>query len=149
MTHVLRSKRGFTLIELLLTIVMITLMASVMIPVFIRFQYRDDIDVAASSLVTSFRRAQALAASGELDSAWGVSVQSGKIYLYKGASYAARDTTYDETYDISTAISATGVTEINYAQTTGVPSTSGTTTLTGVNSEQEVITTNAKGIVNY
>ena len=139
---------GFTIIELLVVIAIITIVGAIALPVSIDFQKRNDLDVAQVTFVQGVRRAQQMSMSGEVDSAWGVAAVSGKIVIFKGASYAARDVNYDENYDLSTAISISGQAEYDFALTTGMPAQIGTLTLTNGN-YQKTVGVNAKGIVNY
>ena len=141
------AKAGFTLLEMLISLAIIASLSALSFPFISSFQKRNDLEVATNTAVQTIRRAQSLSMASEGDSTWGLSVISGDIVLYKGANYAARDTTYDEKYSISTGIAATGVTDVSFAKLTGVPSATGTLTLTG--GDTKVITINGKGVVNY
>lgn len=143
------DKRGFTLIEIMLSVAAIAVIAGIGIPVYQAFQNRNEVDVAAMEFGQALRRAQAFSMASTGDSTWGVSIQSGSIVVFKGASYAARDTTYDETYDLATAIGISGTTEYVFAKMSGTPSTSGTVTVTSPNNETRSITLSAKGLVSY
>lgn len=69
--------------------------------------------------------------------------------LFKGASYVARDVVYDEVFDVPTSITPSGVSEIVYTKFTGLPSVTGTVTLTSNTNETRSITINAKGTASY
>lgn len=143
---------GFTLLELLLSVALITVLAGLSLPVASRFQILTDADVAATTIAQSLRRAQALARSGDGDTTWGVSVDdsdNNKIVMFRGASYAARDTGYDEEFDLPASITPTGVSEVVFAKLTGDPDTTGTTTLTTATNQVRTITINAVGMVSY
>lgn len=141
--------RGFTLLEVLLSIAIIGLITGIGIPVYQSFQVRNDLDIATVSIAQSLRRAETLAEAVDGDISWGIRVQSGSITLFKGTSYAARDTNFDEVFQVPTSIAPSGVQEIVFAKFTGLPQTTGTTTLTSNTNETRTITINAKGMVSY
>ena len=140
---------GFTLLEVLLSIAAITIIAGIGVPVYQSFQNRNDLDIAAVSFAQTARRAQTLAQAVDGDTSWGIKAQSGSITLFKGASYSGRDTSYDETFTMPSSIIVSGTQEFVFAKFTGLPQTTGTLTLTSVNSEARSITVNGKGMAGY
>jgi len=145
----LRSGNGFTLLEVLLSFAVIAMLAAFSIPIYQSFQVKNDFDVTVNSTVQTLRRAQVLSQAVDGDTSWGVKLQSGSMVLFKGVSYASRDATYDEIFDVPTSITASGVTEVVYAKFTGLPVTTGNITLTSVNGDTKNIVINAKGMINY
>lgn len=145
------SRQGFTLIELLLSMAVVGILTAISIPVLSRVQTKNDLDTATQSLVSSLRRASILTQSVDGDTSWGVKVQSGSITLFKGASFAARDTTYDEVYSVPTTLSASGISEIVMSKFTGYPTNSGSAVLTNtaLPSESATVTVNGRGMVSY
>lgn len=141
-------KRGFTLIELLLSIVIISMLTGLSMPAYRILLTKNDLDIASNIIASSFRRAQILTQGVDGDSSWGVKAQSGSVVIFKGASYTARDVTFDEMIEISSTIGISGITEIVFAKLTGLPQTTGTTTLSTEN-DTNTITINAKGMVDY
>lgn len=142
------STSGFTLIEVLLVVSIMAVASLIVAPVSIDYQQRNDLDTSQITFAQGVRRAQQLSMSGEGDSAWGVNAVSGEIVIFKGNTYATRDTAYDENYDISSAITFTGQLEYDFAKITGLPAQTGTATFTDNNYQKQVVV-NAKGIVNY
>lgn len=140
---------GFTLIEVMLSVVAIAVIAGISIPVYQSFQVRNDLDIATVEIAQSARRAQTLSQAVDGDTSWGIKIQSGSIVVFKGASYAARDTTFDEVFEVPTSITPSGVSEIVFTKFTGLPQTTGTISLTSNANETRTITINAKGMVNY
>ncbi len=140
---------GFTLIELLLAISMMGILAGIGLPVYQSFQNRNDVELATMIFVQGVRRAQVLARGVDGDANWGMYVTTGTVTLYSGASYAARTTTLDETYDISSGTMITGTNEFNFSKFTGLPAAGGTVVFTSPNNETRTITINAKGTVSY
>ena len=141
---------GFTLIEVLLSVAIISLITGMSLPILASFNDRNDLDLTTQSIVSQLRRAQTYSRGVNGDSQWGVYAQNGNAILFKGSSYAARDTSYDESTTISPAITVTGLGELLFAKLDGTPSTTGSLTLTNTNTnETRTITINAKGMVSY
>jgi len=140
---------GFTLIEVLLSIAGVAIIAGISIPVYQSFQVRNDLDIATVEIAQSARRTQTLSQAVDGDTSWGIKIQSGSVAVFKGVSYAARDSTFDEVFEVPTSITASGISEIVFAKFTGLPQTTGTITLTSNTNETRTITINAKGMVSY
>lgn len=144
---------GFTLLEILLSITTIAIIAGISIPIYQAFQNRNNLDIAAVTFAQTARRAQVLAQATDGDTSWGVRAQIGSITLFKGTSYAGRDASYDETFDLPSSITPSSALgnfwEVVFTKFTGLPQATGTLTLTSVNNETRNITLNAKGTASY
>ncbi len=149
--HILKYKKnsGITLIEILLSVSVLGLLAGLATPVYQSFQVRNDLEVAKNTAVQSLRRAQVEAQSGVGDSPWGVYFGDGDITLFKGASFATRSAGFDEFFDVPASIVRTGLSEVVFSKLEGVPSATGTVTLTSNTNETRNITINAKGMVDF
>ena len=146
----MKQTSGFTLIEVLLSVAIIGLITGMSLPVLASFNDRNDLDLTAQSIASQLRRAQTYTRGINGDSQWGVRAQNGSATLFKGSSYAARDTSYDEPTTISSSIAVTGLSDLLFAKLDGTPSATGTITLTNTNTnETRTITINAKGMVSY
>lgn len=141
--------RGFTLIELLLSLALIAIVTAVALPVSRTFQSRNDLDLAANTAAQTLRRAQTLAQGMDGDTSWGMQVTTGSITLFRGTSYATRDTSFDEITTLPPTISSSGLTEIVFSKFTGDPTSTGTLTLTGLENEIRTLTINTKGTIAY
>ena len=143
------TMRGFTLIELLIVIAIIGLLVGVALPSLNLLISQTNVTDAAATYAQTLRRAESLAIAGRNDSACGVHLATSSIVLFKGTSYAARDTQYDDSYTTSNFVPS-GLTEISFAKFTGLPSATGDTTLTNDRgSSTKTITINAKGTILY
>ncbi len=146
---ILGKGEGFTLIELLLSISVIMLIAGLSAPVYQSFQVRNDLDIATVATAQSLRRAQMLSQAVDGDTTWGVKAQTGSVVLFKGANYAARDTSYDEIFDVQESIAPSGVSEIVFTKFAGLPQTAGTIIYTSNANETRTITINAEGMISF
>ena len=144
-----KNNRGFTLIEIMLVVALIVAIGGISVPVYQAFQVRNNLDMAAYTITQMLRRAQVLAQSGEGDATWGVHIASGSATLFKGASFAGRDTTVDEISEISSDMVSSGVSEIIFSKLLGEPQTTGNVVLTTSNNDTKTITINAKGTIEY
>lgn len=144
----MKTSRGFSLLELLLSVALIGVIAAFSIPVYLNMQVKNDLDIAAVTVSQTLRRAQVLSQAVEGDISWGVKIQTGSITLFKGTSYAARDSSFDETFSINANLSSSGVLEEVYTKFYGMPGTAGSITLSSPN-DSRIITINAKGMIDY
>lgn len=144
-----RFNDGFTLVEVLLSIAVIAVLAGISAPVFMRLATKNDLDTAVVTLAQLWRRGQELSMANDGDILWGVKVQSGSITLFKGTSFVARDTTYDEIFSLPSTISVSGaVAEVTFSKLTGTPSATGTISLTSFG-DTTTLSINSKGTVSY
>lgn len=143
------EQRGFTLLELLLSIGLIALLGALSLPVYRSFQVRTDVDITALETAHSLRRAQVLAQAVQDDSTWGVRVEATTITLFKGASYATRDTAFDEVFEFPATIVRSGTQEAVFDRVTGEPNTTGSFTFTSLDGDARTVQLNAKGAVSY
>lgn len=146
--EVRKNQNGFTLIELLLVISMLALFTTFSGMLFSKTTTRNNLAVSGITATNLLRRAQILSRANYRDSAWGVSVVSGSIRLYKGSSFATRDASFDEVAEIASSVNVSGTTEFNFNKVTGIPVTTGTLTFTAPSlSETRIITVNSKGVI--
>lgn len=140
---------GFTLIEVMLSTAIIVMLVGLTAPVFETFVRRNDLDLTTQSIASLMRRARTYARSVSTDNAWGIEMQTSSAILFRGTSFASRDTTYDETVAIPATITPSGLTEVQFAKLTAAPNTTGTITLTSTANSTRTITINAKGTVDF
>lgn len=143
------STKGFTLPEMLLSVSLLAIIGGMIIPSYHTFLVRNDLDIATVTLAQNLRQAQSLSQSADGDMTWGVHVGVGSILIYKGVSYIARDSTFDQNTQMPKSIVPTGLSEINFSKVVGLPNATGTFTLTSQANEKRTITINEKGMVDY
>jgi prepilin-type N-terminal cleavage/methylation domain-containing protein len=144
------NAKGFTLVEMLLSVGIITLLVGVSLPVYAGFVSSNDLDLTTQNIASALRRAQEYARGVSGDSQWGVAVQPNQAVLFKGATYATRTAGFDEPTTISSTVTPSGLTEIDFSKLSAAPSTTGSITLTSsTTGGVRVITINAKGTIGY
>ena len=143
------NNRGFTLIEALLSVSIVGIIAGLSIPVYQSFLVRNDLSNTVEGVASSVRRANTYARSVKDDSIWGIKVQNSVITLFKGTSFASRDTAYDETVNLPGTLAASGLDEVTFAKLSGTPSTTGTITVTATSNDTRTVMINAEGMVAY
>jgi len=144
-----RYQAGFTLIEVLLSVVIITMLTALSLPVYASFVQRNDLDLAAQNLATTIRRAETYARAVNYGTAWSVEIQTSNIVLFQGTVFATRDTALDETTSIPGSVTPSGLGEIQFTKLSAAPNVTGTVTLTDAANEVRTVTINAKGVVSY
>ena len=145
----MRREGGFTLVELLLSVVIIGLLVGVTAPLYNSFLRQNDLDITLQQVAHTLRRAQTYARGVNGDSVWSVAVQSDAITLFKGTTFASRDTSFDEVISLPATITASGLSEVQFSKVTAAPNTTGTVNLTTTAGEVKTVTLNAKGMVEY
>lgn len=148
MSRKFKSNYGFTLLELLLSVAVISALAGLSLSVYRTLLQKNDLDIAAVTIAQSLRRSQLLSQTVDGDTTWGVKVQSGSIVVFKGASYATRDTAFDETFEVLGTIGIGGVTETVFSKFTGLPLTTGTLNLS-TEGDSRSVSINEKGTVSF
>ena len=143
------NQQGFTLIEVLLSVAILTLLTGLSLPVYETFVRRNDLDLTTQSIVASVRRAESYARGVNGDSTWGIEFLSSGVTLFQGATYASRNSAFDETIPLPNSLSISGTTEVVFSKLSAAPSTTGSVTLSGTTNDTRTITINAKGMVDY
>jgi Tfp pilus assembly protein FimT len=141
--------RGFSFVEAILIIALLSISAGIGIPAFSSLNRQNMLVVAESALVNFTRLAQARAGGIEDDSEWGVSVSTGAVVLFRGATFVARDPLYDETATISSRISVSGLSEIVFSRQDALAIAPGAFILTAPGMPSRTISINKFGMIEY
>lgn len=123
--------RGFTLIEILLSIAILSLLMSFLISAEDKVLSRNRLFEATATVTTAVRTASLKSKIADQDSAWGAMLAAEHITVYKGATYATRDTNMDDVVDLPAGItiSATGGNDIAFKKLSGSPTKDSTITI--------------------
>ncbi len=133
----LSVRSAFTLIELVLVIGIISGALAFVVPAYRDYQIRNDLNIAAEHVSQALGRARILAQGGARSSAWGFSVSHRT--LFAGGQYDGRDITGDELYYFPDTIETSGLDEVSFAASTGIPSATGTIILTSLRGERRTV----------
>lgn len=115
--------KAFTLIEVLLTVALLSIVVLVTSPFMGRFLFAQGLPIAVDELRGSLAKAREYSLLGKNGSQWGVFVSGQTITLFRGDSFASRDASFDETYDIPSQVTLVASDEVVFARVSGVPST--------------------------
>lgn len=140
--------KGFTILEVLLSLILISVIAGISVPIYNSFQIKNNLDVASNTVIQTLRRAQILSQAVDGDTSWGVKISDENVTLFRGTSFFGRDIGFEEEFGIP-AITNSGLQEIVFDKFSGNPQSSGTIILTSVSGEVRQITINEKGTIDY
>jgi len=139
---------GYTLIEEVLVVAIIAVLAVFGIPIYDGLQNSNGLDVSVNTLVQDLYQAQILSRNEQNSTSYGVYVTNTTITFYAGTSYATRNTATANVFNMPVTIIASGLSEVDFSKFYGLPSTTGTFTLTN-NSTARAVTINSIGMVDY
>ena len=153
--------RGFTLVELIITIGLGVILTVSVIPLFGNLQVATQLNEQSALIVQTLRSAREQAVAGYNNSASGVFIQinpvgaDNYISYYQGASYATRNSAYDQTKTMESQLSFQNISftatstniDINFAKSTGVPNNIGTFLITHSVSGQRSVSVNRYGAI--
>ena len=143
---------GLTLLETLLVVGVLAILLSLSLPLGLDFYQNQQLDSVSQEITQTLRRAQLRAMAGELDSSFGLFFANSQYVLFKGDSYLARDSQYDEVFEIAGAIALSGLSEIVFLKLEGKPKEGpegfGGAIILSTNSNQKTIGINGMGRVN-
>lgn len=140
--------KGFTLIEIFLTIIIILLLVTLVLPLGLDFYKRQQLQVYSQQILYTFRKAQLKAMASEADSSFGVYITNDNYTLFKGNSYAARNSQYDEVFDLPMIITVQdSPKEFTFSKFKGKPNITGNIILNS-DSQSQTITINEVGRIN-
>lgn len=146
--YVFSSSKGITLFEVILTIAIFALLIGFSLPFTVNLYQEREFDVHLKSIAQSLRRAQLRAMAGEGESSFGIYFGPHQYVLFKGDSYAGRDTAFDELFELPDDFSISGISELIFSRIKGIPSDRGDITLTS-GDKLGTINVNEVGMINY
>jgi len=139
--------RSFTLVEFLLVIVVMAILIGFGLPLSFGLYKNQQLDITSQGVVQALRDAQQKAMGVENDSSFGVYFNSNNYILFQGSSFASRNSQYDEVFDFSRLITISGLQEIVFSKSEGLPSATGDIILSNTD-RTKTININNLGRVN-
>ncbi len=139
--------KGFSLIEIMLVMTLTFIVMLFVMPIGMSFYRAQLLTEATNTLVSNLRLAQSSALSGKNNDSFGVSVQEGEFVVFQGDSYGSRTVTEDTVFPVSSAVEVTGLTEVVFERWVGMPSATGTVTLS-YGERQRTININSAGLIS-
>ena len=147
--HSNNCKSGFSIIEVLLVLAIFSIIVFLSLPLVSGAFVQNDSEDASLLTVSTIRQAQNNARNGLQDSVWGVRINFPTLILFRGATYASRDPTYDSELTLSSHLTISGLSEITFSKLDGLPSTTGNIVITNLNNKTVTIYINEKGTIFY
>jgi len=143
-----RIASGFTLVEIILAVALIAIIGGVTVGVSQRVLVQNDQLAAENAVIADLRAARERSLGNADDSQWGVRIESGTITIFRGSSYASRDTQADVTTPISDTITVSGDQEYVFSQLTGAVDETGSVTITSASDRTQTLSVNQYGVAN-
>ena len=145
-------KRGFGILEILVVLAILTLIILVVLPSFAKIRERKVLDTAVADVVSALDKAKSYSLSSVDSSEYGVHFESSQIVIFKGTVYSSMDVNNENILVFSPAyISDIGLTggasDIYFDRLSGVPSKTGTITVTS-SSVSKTITISVTGAIS-
>jgi prepilin-type N-terminal cleavage/methylation domain-containing protein len=119
------ARRGFTLFEILVSLAIGLILVGGAAAYSFAFSKDRHLYAASDTAVSYLRTAAMRAIQSEGNSSHGVSLSGGQFTLFRGSSYASRDTDHDIIWASPAYVTASGPQEIVFGKQTAVPSVTG------------------------
>ena len=142
------TRSGITLIEVLLVVALLFVVFSMSAIFYSNYYGYSAASVTMQQLAFELQKAQMYSVMGRQGSGWGVTYASGSIVLYAGASYAARNTNFVESYAVASSVLITGMNETDFARRTGFPNITSTVSITDSGRTRTLIV-QPQGTISY
>ena len=136
--------KGFSLVELLIVIGGTIIIVALTLPVGVNFYRSQIVAETRDDILLTIRKAQFQAGQQKNDSSFGVKFFPDSYVLFQGSSYGARITSEDENFSLANGVSVSGIDELVFAKTSGLPDTIGTINIT-FGSDTYKINVNSQG----
>ena len=122
-------KRGFTLFEVLLIIAIVAAVFVISAPYDLEFYRGQLTGDAQANIIDALQRARHNAVLQKNDSDFGVHIEAPNYVIFQGSDYNDRVMEQDEVFPLVDSLTFGGPTDIVFSKLTGVPSATGTITI--------------------
>ena len=134
--------------ELIITLGISAMILAVSWPLISNMYLSFQITSERDNLIGVLRKAQSLAFTNQDQSSYGLYILENQYIVFKGDSYAARDTAFDEKFAKPSDIIISGLSEVVFTSLSGIPNATGTFNIS--NSRQNLsIQINEEGTINW
>jgi len=140
------ENKGITLVELLLVISLGAILSAASVPIASSFLIRSNLRDSKDKLVSQLYKAKINSMTNKENSSWGVSTTGNDIIVFKGSSYATRDSAFDQAFNHPNSINITSH-EIIFTQYTG-DTTQTTYSISNNQNETFTVSVNQVGNIN-
>lgn len=137
--------KGFTLLEILIVIVLIIMIVIMSAVLGRQTILNQELERIRETVRSELVRAQGDTIAGTRDSPWGVAFGATTVTRFLGTSYATRNQAFDAITTFQN-VTITGPAEIVFSRPEGVPTTTGTITIT-LGARTTTVTVNAAGAI--
>ncbi len=147
----LKSRKGITLVEILIVVSISVLILLILLPIYGNLQMSSQLNEVSSLFIQTYRIAKNNSIARLNEFSHGVKMLSPKVYiLYQGSSYSSRNIDYDRSINVGNGVNLSwnltgGTDDINFSKGLGVPSVTGTVTITHEIKDSRVIDLNGYG----
>ncbi len=156
----IKKPNGFTLIELVIVVAILAVLSSALITDFVLWTKKTDVNTASQEFANVLRLAKNKALSSENNSQYGVYLNTlnspSQYILFKGATYATRDSASDNIYSLPKnveffGISFGGGSEIDFNKLSGTSQQSGSVAVRSKldTNQSKTIYISSSGVVSF
>jgi len=148
--------KGFTLLEVVVVVALVVIIATTSFTIQGSILVDTNVDTKTREVVEMLKLAQLRSISRYKDSQWGVYFQvnpgDDRFIVYKGSSYATRNTAYDMILNLSTNLSFSNITfsgsEVNFAKITGKTTQTGSVQIVPTQGNTVTISVNSLWVID-
>lgn len=156
-------RRGFTIVELVIVVAILGIVSLLSLPLLAGDPTRKDVSLYAGEAMDAIREAQFSAMSGKNNARFGVHFETTQFVFFQGAAYSSSDANNVvhalpgrvtvTAVSLSpggacTVATGTGNCDLHFASRKGIPTETGTITLSGDDGTARTISINAAGMVD-
>lgn len=126
------KNKGFSLIEMIVVMGMMLVVFYFSVPYGINFYRSQMLEAARGNIINALEQARHNAILQKNDSNFGVTLSqvANSYVVFQGTAYGTRAVDQDEIFPLSADIAYTGLTDVIFYKLTGLPSATGTISLT-------------------